>query len=168
MQRDGGYIRPDSEQRLGKHAPTATVTYATGETGRCLRGPHRGIKKKRTGATSSVDSWELSSVREAVKIEPERVKLKIISTVRSRCQGTAGEDTAGWKRLSGRCSDLRIVEISDSIVSRVYKWSIHSPIHTPSTATLLNRDNMKKCNVSIGLIRKDMVQKTELLLYSSS
>jgi hypothetical protein len=31
----------------------------------------------------------VSSAREAVKIEPERVR---ISTVRSRCQGTVGED----------------------------------------------------------------------------
>jgi hypothetical protein len=50
-----------------------------------------------------------------VKIERERVKLKKIS-VGSRCQGTAGEDTAGWKRLSGCCSDLRIVEISGGVV----------------------------------------------------
>jgi hypothetical protein len=43
-------------------------------------------------------SCRLSSVKEAVKIEPERVKLRI-SCVRSHCQGTAGEDTAGWRRL---------------------------------------------------------------------
>jgi hypothetical protein len=39
-----------------------------------------------------------SSVRESVKGGHERV--------RSRCHRTAGEDTAGWKRLSGRCGDL--------------------------------------------------------------
>jgi hypothetical protein len=39
-----------------------------------------------------------------------------ISAVRSRCQGTAGEDTAGWKRLSGCCGDLWIVEISGGAV----------------------------------------------------
>jgi hypothetical protein len=51
-----------------------------------------------------------------VKIEPESVKLKKVNTLRSRYQGTAGEVTAGWKRLTGRCGDLRVVEISDSIV----------------------------------------------------
>jgi hypothetical protein len=34
------------------------------------------------------------SVRESVKIRPESVKLRICA-VRSRCQGRAGEDTAG-------------------------------------------------------------------------
>jgi hypothetical protein len=34
-----------------------------------------------------------------------------ITTVRSRYQGTDGEDTAGWKRFSGCCDDLWIVEI---------------------------------------------------------
>jgi hypothetical protein len=48
---------------------------------------------------------QLSSAREAVKREPEHVKLKI-STVRSRCQGTAGEDIASWKRLRECCGDL--------------------------------------------------------------
>jgi hypothetical protein len=41
----------------------------------------------------------------AVKREPGRVKLKNL-TVRSCCQGTAGEDIAGWKRLNGCCGDL--------------------------------------------------------------
>jgi hypothetical protein len=44
----------------------------------------------------------LSSAREAVNIRPERV----ISTVRSSCQETADEDTAGWTRLSGFRGDL--------------------------------------------------------------
>jgi hypothetical protein len=35
----------------------------------------------------------------------ERVSERI-SPVRSRYQGTAGEDTAGWKRLSVFCGDL--------------------------------------------------------------
>jgi hypothetical protein len=53
-----GYIRPVFGQRLGKHVPAATVTPATVETGCYLRGPRRGVIKKRTGATSSVDSWQ--------------------------------------------------------------------------------------------------------------
>jgi hypothetical protein len=32
--------------------------------------------------------------------------------VRSLCQGMASEDIAGWKKLSGCCGDLWIVEIS--------------------------------------------------------
>jgi hypothetical protein len=39
-----------------------------------------------------------------------------ISTVRSRCHGTACEDTTGWKRLSGCCGDFRIVETSGGAV----------------------------------------------------
>jgi hypothetical protein len=56
-----------------------------------------------------------SSAQEAVKTEPERMKLKI-STIRSRCQRTAGEDTAGWKRLSVCCGDMWIVKICGSAV----------------------------------------------------
>jgi hypothetical protein len=40
-----------------------------------------------------------------------------ISSVRSHCQGTAGEDIVGWKRLSGFCGDLWIVEISDGAIT---------------------------------------------------
>jgi hypothetical protein len=35
----------------------------------------------------------------------------MISTIKSRCQGTAGENTAGWKKLSEYCGDLWIVEV---------------------------------------------------------
>jgi hypothetical protein len=56
-----------------------------------------------------------SSAREAVKIEPESVKLKI-SSVRSHCQGMTGEDRVGWKRLRGCCNDLLNVEISGGAV----------------------------------------------------
>jgi hypothetical protein len=45
----GGYIRPISGQRLGKH-----IAAATGETGCCLRGPRRGVTKKRIGAIKSI------------------------------------------------------------------------------------------------------------------
>jgi hypothetical protein len=38
-------------------------------------------------------------------MEPERVKLKNLHVI-SRCQETAGEDVAGWKRLSEYCGDL--------------------------------------------------------------
>jgi hypothetical protein len=40
------------------------------------------------------------SVREVLKIGPELVKLKNLQCT-SRCQGMAGKDTAGWKRLRG-------------------------------------------------------------------
>jgi hypothetical protein len=61
-----------SGQRLSKHVPAATDTNPTTE-GRCfLCGPCRDVISK---GQSSVDS-ELSSVWVAVKIEPERVKLK--------------------------------------------------------------------------------------------
>jgi hypothetical protein len=39
-----------------------------------------------------------SSARAVVTRGPKSVKLRI-STVRSRCQGTAGEDTAGCKKV---------------------------------------------------------------------
>jgi hypothetical protein len=42
-------------------------------------------------------SCQLSSTSEAVKIEPEQVKLKNLH-VRSCYQETVDEDTAGWKR----------------------------------------------------------------------
>jgi hypothetical protein len=41
-------------------------------------------------------SVQFSSAREAVKKGPERVKL--MNVHRCCCQGTAGEDTAGWKK----------------------------------------------------------------------
>jgi hypothetical protein len=46
-------------------------------------------------ASLGVVSCQLSSAREAVKIESELVKLRI-PIVRSICQGTADEKTAGW------------------------------------------------------------------------
>jgi hypothetical protein len=39
-----------------------------------------------------------------------------IFTVRSCCQGRAGEDTACWEMLSGCCGDLWIVHISSGAV----------------------------------------------------
>jgi hypothetical protein len=58
-----------------------------------------------------------------------------MSTVRSRSQGTAGYDTAGWKRLSGCCGELRRVEISGGGVLPVFPSGVNKsncPIHTPS------------------------------------
>jgi hypothetical protein len=51
-------MRPASKQRLGRHVPAATVTHAAGEKGCCLGGPPRGVIKKRTRATNSVDIWQ--------------------------------------------------------------------------------------------------------------
>jgi hypothetical protein len=45
-----------------------------------------------------------------------------ISTVRSCCQGTAGENTAGWKILSGCCGDMGLVEIGcGAVITCTYK-----------------------------------------------
>jgi hypothetical protein len=62
----GCYIGPVSGQSLGKHVLAATVTHPTGETVCGLRGPRREFRQ----------TVQLSSAREAEKIEPERVKLK--------------------------------------------------------------------------------------------
>jgi hypothetical protein len=64
-----------SEQQLGKHVPAATDTNATIVERYFLIGPCREVITRTVGATNSVDS-ELSSAREAVKTEPERMKLK--------------------------------------------------------------------------------------------
>jgi hypothetical protein len=65
-----------------------------------------------------------------------------LSTVRSRCQGTADKDTAGWKRLIGCCDDLWSVKISGgAVITCSSEWwvqvvkKIHSSTHTPSTVT---------------------------------
>jgi hypothetical protein len=53
---------------------------------------------------------KLSLLREAVKRGLQRGSWRI-PTVRSRYEGTAGENT-GWKMLSGCCGDWWIVEIN--------------------------------------------------------
>jgi hypothetical protein len=83
----GGYIRPVSGQRLGKHVPVATVTHAEGKRG-IVYAVH-AEEVKRSELVQSVQltctRWRSSSAdseltesfaREAVKIELERVKLK--------------------------------------------------------------------------------------------
>jgi hypothetical protein len=59
-----------------------------------------------SGCYNQDSHLRMSPAREAVKIRPERLKLKNLCIVRGRCQGTTGEDTAGWKTLSGCCGDL--------------------------------------------------------------
>jgi hypothetical protein len=61
----GGYIKPVSGQRLGKHVPAATVTHAVLYT----------WSAPRTEAEFSLIVGK-SSTLEAVKIECERVELK--------------------------------------------------------------------------------------------
>jgi hypothetical protein len=124
----GGYISSLSGQWLSKHIPAAAVMHATGETGCCLRSLGRSVKKKRTGATSQLSSareaekrwcysWQLSWVLHGRLCQEDLSAWSWrISTVRSRHQGTAGEDTADWKRLSRCCGDLWIVEISSGAV----------------------------------------------------
>jgi hypothetical protein len=53
-----------------------------------------------------------------------------ISAVKSRCQITTGEETARWKRLSGCCGYLWIVEINGGAVTACNsEWSINPFIH---------------------------------------
>jgi hypothetical protein len=76
------------------------------------------------------------SVRESVKENLSAGSWRIY-TVRSRCQGTVGENTAGLKRHSGCCDYLWIVEISGgdlfacSSESVWCKWSIN-PFTNPN------------------------------------
>jgi hypothetical protein len=102
--------RAVSRQRLCEHVPTPTDTYAgievLLETVFSTRSVPRSYKD---------GSWDnrFSSLRElwgkeAVRREPPFREYSIawswrISTVRSRYHWTAGEDAAGWKRLSERC-----------------------------------------------------------------
>jgi hypothetical protein len=98
-------------------------------------------------SNSDFDFWSLvTSVRETVKQRGSWKGAAIqrglelgswgISTVRSRYQGTGGEDTAGWETAQ------RVLVVS----SRVYKWSINPSLQsrTPSRVTLLSLDNIKK------------------------
>jgi hypothetical protein len=77
-----------------------------------------------------------------------------ISTVRSRCQGTAGYDTTGWKELSGCCGDLYSVKIGGSAETacsyeRCVQWSTN-PISIPYP--VYNHDKM----IDEWWIRKNM------------
>jgi hypothetical protein len=96
--------RDVSRQRFCKQVPSATEKHLTKEvlieTAFCTRSVQRGYKE---------DSWGngVSSVRESVRKRVSWKEAAIkrglergswrICTVRSRYQGTAGEDTAGWK-----------------------------------------------------------------------
>jgi hypothetical protein len=48
----GKHVSITTDLQLGKHVSAGTVTHATAERGCCLRGPRRGIIKKRIGITS--------------------------------------------------------------------------------------------------------------------
>jgi hypothetical protein len=70
-----------------------------------------------------------SSARAAVTRGLERVKLKI-STVRSPGQGTADEDTAGWKNLASAVVICEVWKLATALKvlvapTRVYKQSIN-------------------------------------------
>jgi hypothetical protein len=83
------------------------------------------------------ESWKGAAIQRGL----ERGSWRI-STVRSRYQGTAGEDTAGWKRRGVCCGDLRNVEISNGAVitcslelccTVVNQYNLHSkppPVHS--------------------------------------
>jgi hypothetical protein len=89
----GGYIRPVSGQRLGKHIPEATVTHSTGKTGCYLRGPRRGVIKKRIGQPVQL----IVSSQFCTELEHGS---RGIATVESCYQATTSDDTAVWRRLS--------------------------------------------------------------------
>jgi hypothetical protein len=103
--KNNGVMQSVCKQQIGKQVPMATNTHATVYSycwKRCfLLGPCRVVIRKTIGATQLVVSWKstyekkirmltwndrqpgsyrlswvLSSAREAVKIEPDRVKLK--------------------------------------------------------------------------------------------
>jgi hypothetical protein len=77
-------MQPVSRQRIGKYVSAATNTHATIEllleTGCLLLGSSKVVMRKIIGATQLVEGCQLteSSALEAVKIGPERVKLKNI------------------------------------------------------------------------------------------
>jgi hypothetical protein len=88
--------RDTAMQRRDKHTSTTTELLFK----RCfLFGPYIGVKRKTTGATQLVLGVRELVESQAVKIKPGRVKLKN-PLVRIRCQGTADEDTAGWKNIN--------------------------------------------------------------------
>jgi hypothetical protein len=98
-----------SGHRLSKHVPASTDTNVIIEE-RCFpRDPCRDIISKGRGYFRGVlhgRLWRENSSAWSWRI----------STVRSRCQGTTGEDTEGWKMRRGCSVDLWIVEISDNAV----------------------------------------------------
>jgi hypothetical protein len=95
--------------RLSKHEyECARNNRFTVGNGVFLRGPCRDVISK--GQSKSV-------IRQFWKGGCE----DRISTVRSRCQRTASEDTAGWKKISGCCGNLWILEISGGdIITSTY------------------------------------------------
>jgi hypothetical protein len=117
----GEYTRDVSRQRLGKHIPTAMNWHAT--TGVLLKMGYfyvvcaKELCWRQLGQSSQLIVLHGSLWREDMSMWSWR-----ISTVRSHCQKTAGEDTVGWKRLHRCCGDLWIVEISDiTVITCTYK-----------------------------------------------
>jgi hypothetical protein len=76
---------------------------------------------KQSQSSSREDSWQA-----VLYWSPWSENLSLLGwrivTVRSLCQGTTSEDTAGWKRLSG-CCDLWNVEISGGALIK-YNYDI--------------------------------------------
>jgi hypothetical protein len=90
-----------------------------------------------------------------------------ISTVRSRCQGTAGEYITRWERLSRCCGELWIVQISDGAVitcsSESRGISAINPIiqsKTPSIVTHIKRDSiLESVAVRHGVAVEDVTKR---------
>jgi hypothetical protein len=93
-----------------------------------------------------------------------------ISTVRRRCQETAGEDTEGWKKLSG-CYDLWIVEIvGDTVITCTYEsWVVNKSStkpHVQSHTTWWYYDSrkIKKTCWTEGKMSKTVPSASEQLM----
>jgi hypothetical protein len=103
------------------------------------------------------DNWgdQLSSVRESVRIRGSWnrgaiqrglvcVKLKNLHCLKP-LQGKDGEDTAGWKRLSGYWGDLWIVENGggaiNACISETSAYVVNKS-KSPARVTHILRDNM--------------------------
>jgi hypothetical protein len=122
VQRRGKHASTTMELLLGKHVPAASLTHATEATGCCLRDLRRGFIKIRElvqqVSWALMGNWEEmtlqlsldrdlaeSSAREAVKSEPERVKLKNLYCPKP-LQGNGRWRHKAGKRLSRCCGNL--------------------------------------------------------------
>jgi hypothetical protein len=71
VQRPAKHVSTTTELLFGKHIPAEVFIHATGETGVVYAVRTEELKRRELG-----QPVHLSYVREAVNIEPERVKLK--------------------------------------------------------------------------------------------
>jgi hypothetical protein len=98
-------------------------------------------------------------------------RLSSPQPIASRCQGTAGEDIASCKRLSGCCGDVWIVEISSVITSITTSGklllcssamtednkSFQTPESYSTTTTLTYREDFISSRELLGLMKLHIV-----------